>query len=136
MPSVLFLALGKRRGERDKETRNKIIITLCPSPCICQDESESFSWKVKVRGDGYNTRVCKSRKPEVLQTSHDGGAWPHVPCIDLLALPHIKIDQTETIHAHPRDSASKPLLFAPRPADNVSKLARATTWALWQSSLP
>lgn len=75
-----------------------------------------------------------SRKPEVVQTSHDGGAWSHVPCIDLLALPHIKMDQTESIHAHPRDSASKPLLFATRPADNVSKLFRATMWALRQSS--
>lgn len=72
----------------------------------------------------------------MLQTPHDGEAWPHVPCIDPLLLPHIKIDQTESIHAHPRDSASKPLLFAPRPADNDSKLVRATTWTLWQSSLP
>ena len=72
-------------------------------------------------------QVQETRGP---QTSRDGGDWPHIPCIDPLAFPHIKNDQIETRQAHPRDSASKPLLFAPRRADKVSKLVRATTRTL------
>lgn len=96
-------------------------------------------WNFFLEGEGQGrqlqhmgVQVQETREP---QTSHDGGAWPHIPCIDPLAFPHIKNDQIETRQAHPGDSASKPLLFAPRSADTVSKLVRATTQTLWPGSL-
>lgn len=133
MLSVLFLTLGKRRGERDKENRNKIRIMLCPSLHL-----SGWEWKFFLEGEGQGRQLQHTgvHGQETRGLSDFPWAWPHVPCIDLLALPHIKIDQIEYIHAHTRDLASKPPLFAPRPEDNVSKLVRTTMWALWHSSVP
>lgn len=135
MSSFFFLTLGKRRGERDKENRNKIRENnVLPFLAFVRGE-----WKFFLEGEGQGrqlrhtgVQVQETRGP---QTSHDGGAWPHVPCIDLLAFPHIKNDQIETRQAHPGDSASKPLPFAPRSADEGSKLVRAATWTLWPGSM-
>lgn len=72
------------------------------------------------------------------QRSSNFSRWKsltHISCIDLLAFPHMKNDQVETRQAHPGDSASKPLLFAPRSAGKASKLVRALIRILWLSSL-
>lgn len=60
-----------------------------------QDESKFF---LEHEGRGrqlqhMGVQVQETRGP---QTSHDGGAWPYVPCIDQLDFPHIKNDQIET----------------------------------------
>lgn len=53
--------------------------------------------KIFLEGEGQGRQLQHSgvhvQETRVLQTSHYGGAWPPVLCIDLLALPHIKIDQ-------------------------------------------
>lgn len=95
MSSVLLLTLEKRRGERDKENRNKSRIMLCPSSHLSR-----WEWKFFLEGEGQGRQLqhmgnvsCMSRKPEVLQTSHElGHMYPALICQHFHTLKLIRLN--------------------------------------------